>query len=276
MHAPLRASVLLPRISACLVVVVLLLAGCGGGGSGTGSSSGGESSSGGGGTPPSGPGDDPGGPGATGGSAAACHNPSLYQTGTRWEEQWTTSGTGTVQRRSVVDGAAIFPPTNQSSIKIVRNTADALGNTGSAEEYVNVVAGPHILHYGVVDFTFGVTVTAIHDPFDFYRFDLLPGESYVHRWKRTGGFMLEEFERTTTYVGRETVSVPAGTFETCRFDSIVEYVFQIPPGALNRVVLTSKDWIGVANGLGIKAEDLTGTVTVLDRAAINGVIVSGR
>ena len=56
MHALLRASVLVPRISACLVVVVLLLVGCGGGSSGgDASSGGGGSSDGGSGPPPSGP-----------------------------------------------------------------------------------------------------------------------------------------------------------------------------------------------------------------------------
>jgi hypothetical protein len=279
MHVPLRASVLVPRISACLLVVVLLLVGCGGGSSDEDASSGGGS-----GPPPSGPADHPGGAGATGSSAADCHNPSLYQTGTKWEEQWTTIWTGTGQRRSVVDGAAIFPPTNQPSIKIVRNTTDAVGNTGAAEEYVNVVVGPHILHYGVVDFTFGVTVTGVNDPFDFYRADLLPGESYVHQFTRTTRrettvVSFEQFERTTTYVGRETVSVPAGTFETCRFDSSVNYVLQILPGPPQQTVLSSKDWIGVGNGLGIKGEAGTGAatvVTVLDSASINGVTVSGR
>ena len=284
MHALLRAAVLVPRISACLVVVVLLLVGCGGGSSDDDASSGGGgSSNGGSGPPPSGPADDPGGAGSTGSAAADCHNPSLYQTGTRWEEQWTTIGTGTGQRRSVVDGAAMFPPTNQPSIKIVRNTTDAVGNTGAAEEYVNVVAGPHILHYGVVDFTFGVTVTGANDPFDFYRADLLPGEGYVHRFTRTTRrettvLSLEQFERTTTYVGRETVSVPAGTFETCRFDVIEDVVLEIPPFSPQRAVLLRKEWIGVGNGLGIKVEAGTGAatvLTVLDSASINGVTVSG-
>ena len=282
MHAPLRASVLVPRVSACLVVVVLLLVGCGGGSSGgDASSGGGDSSDGGSGPPPSEPADDPGGAGVTGSSAADCHNPSLYQTGTKWEEQWTTNGTGTGQRTSVVDGAAIFPPTNQPSIKIVRNTTDAVGNTGAAEEYVNVVAGPHVLVYGVVGFSFGVTVTGVHDPYDFYRLDLLPGESFTHRYTDTASrettvVTREEIERTIKYLGQETVSVPAGTFDTCRFDVIEDVVLEILPGPPQRSVVMSTQWIGVGNGLGIQSEDSTGTVTVLDSASINGVTVSGR
>nr|MBV6629010.1 hypothetical protein [Oceanococcus sp. HetDA_MAG_MS8] len=76
---------------------------------------------------------------------------------------------------------------------------------------------------------FTTTVTNVIDPGNLQRFDLSPGESYQQTYvtdtttntSGSGVNLTQSSETTTqetvTYVGRETISVPAGTYETCYF-----------------------------------------------------------
>jgi hypothetical protein len=66
-------------------------------------------------------------------------------------------------------------------------------------------------------------VTAEFEPPFLQRFDLDRGQSYSQvnslTFRLSNGMTLGGADRrTSTYVGRETVTVPAGTFSTCRFD----------------------------------------------------------
>ena len=97
------------------------------------------------------------------------------------------------------------------------------------------------LGYGTVDtaqmriFDFGNDSTdslggstlVTYDPFLLFRYDLEPGESYsqtvtVEATTAQGGIefpaTLSELELTVTYVGVQQITVPAGTFNACRFE----------------------------------------------------------
>lgn len=91
----------------------------------------------------------------------------------------------------------------------------------------------------------------LYDPPSLTRFDLAPGATYeqtvVERARLPDGQTLSQttMPMRTTYVGRETITVPAGTFETCRFERTTSL-------AEDEIWLLTT-WIGVDSGLELRS-----------------------
>jgi hypothetical protein len=121
------------------------------------------------------------------------------------------------------------------------------------------------------------------------RYDLNPGDSYTQTYELEddqtrsglgiGGTFVYEATTTIRYVGRENVTVPAGTFAACKFERLETY--ESDTGS--RPTDDRTIWLGVSNGLVIREHHEIPTsggqtanyVTELVEAAIDGEPVSG-
>jgi len=75
---------------------------------------------------------------------------------------------------------------------------------------------------------------------------------------------------TTTFVGTETVTVDAGTYDTCRFDQTMEQDFTFD-GQTTTFTSAIRYWITVGTGVRVQYE-VDGEVTQrLQSVSINGV-----
>lgn len=84
-----------------------------------------------------------------------------------------------------------------------------------------------------------------------------------------------QVQSTIRFYGKEPVAVPAGIFETCRF-SETRMEERFPPNEPSvSVIVNTKSWIGVGNGLLIRYER-DGEVYELIEASIDGEPVTGR
>lgn len=210
---------------------------------------------------------------------------------------------------SMVSGAAVFPPTGQTGTEtIIESTVetDQGSVTQQGRSYVDADLGADVVRdlgnitEASVDTGMGVvdsTTTVVFEPFSLDRLNLAPGESYVNEFTTrvttefeglpdfgdaedlpgfdagdlpgSAGDTTIETTRTVTYEGRETVTVPAGTFETCRLT--FEEVSRVE--GLSEVEATSSVWLGVGFGLLVREiddEDGDATETVLLSGSING------
>jgi hypothetical protein len=66
--------------------------------------------------------------------------------------------------------------------------------------------------------------------------------------------------KTITYLGQEVVTVPAGTFNTCKYSVVV-----------NGTAGTETDWLMVGYGAQVKAIDTSGVTSTLISLKVNGV-----
>ncbi len=275
------------------LLTVLLVVGC----SGSGSSGGGDP---GGGGPGGGPGGgEPGGgvPGDGGGvgtpaNSSACVNPVLYSPGTLFELAYRR--TGPVD--AVIDGDVVSRVVGFESfngVEATRRNAE-INMAGDSTNFVfyEVFDGVREGIVGVVvsgDFL-GTTVSQVttRTPTAFVRSANLPpgGEvegRYVSR-AETIAEGLDEDERrllpppfetdvefTNTFVGIESVTVPAGTFQACLWND------QEVSTLLTRVgepfTSTRSVWQAVGSGVVLREEDDEGVVTELLSGAINGLPV---
>lgn len=117
----------------------------------------------------------------------------------------------------------------------------------------------------------GTTVVEF-DPELLTRFDLAAGASYVQEYKSRitnsfgGSTMKSTITQTvtTTYVGVEKITVPAGTFNACKFrEESKQKQFGLTIKSVRRL------WYGVGNGLQLR-EDNESSVTELVSAKIDG------
>ena len=236
-----------------------------------------------------GAGDDGADGGVSGGSALACGDLSIHDAiGTKYQFVFrsedsesgivltTTSDTEVTQVTDFKGNQAV-----EARSEVIADASDDTYDSESVTfSYTNDADGGNtLLTYGVVteaessQFPGTITTTVSFDPAREQRFDLNPGESYTQTFTQTVETELPSFggasipgqdpvvsERTvtTTYQGRETITVPAGTFETCKF--------------------TDSDggtqWLSVGDGLPVKTE-ADGDESVLISATINGQAATG-
>lgn len=112
-------------------------------------------------------------------------------------------------------------------------------------------------------------VAELNDPYLLDRYDLQPGGSYEQTYRQVsleleGGTPLYEIDsssadgltivRHVTYNGQEAVTVPAGTFDACRF-TITEQI-PSPMGGVN--VESRVNWVAVGHGVLLRSEDVEG------------------
>jgi hypothetical protein len=89
-----------------------------------------------------------------------------------------------------------------------------------------------------------------------FSFDLAPGGSFAQAWSQftvaPGGTTFSGTrELTIRYVGREQVTVPAGSFETCRFDATLDAPADLAGSTLSL-------WIDTGSGLIVRQRGIDG------------------
>ena len=231
---------------------------------------------------------------SSGGSAVACLNPLTDKAGTHVEHVYNSTNAAqgaTVLTTAVTDvlGTATFKGRQATESKSVVKARSATNPEINSDSITYTYTGltdnnTTLLVYGVVpDATTesGVTVQATisQDPPKEDRFNLTAGQSYSHSYVQTtetkssfGGTQLPTQTITTnvvdnrTYVGRESITVPAGTFETCKFTQTTSF-----DGNNSG---TSTTWISVDHGFFVKS--VAGdTENVIVSLSINGNKVIG-
>ncbi len=202
-------------------------------------------------------------------SAKSCFNPMLWQAGTEYTITSTESEggefIGEFSSNLFVQGAGSF----NGRPATVLYVEDPDGTPDANEYYqidfttpsVNAIADENLQ---------GSDDSYVSDPGDLLRFDLEPGDSFTATTTYTDGSANSSTgPYTVTYIGRETVTVPAGTFETCHFQLIA---------AENTGTYINDEWLGVGNGLEILETDSDGGSSPVNReelvsASINGTPV---
>jgi hypothetical protein len=239
------------------------------------------------------------------GSAANCFNARRWSKGARLEARYRGPD-GTVVRIDEKIGRLSeyneFPAT-----KIVRDAvSDNPPTSWRNEQYTSIDKGRRRLNTrGIITESFtpeAYTQIMKYLPGRLFRYDLAAGQSYSsdHLVETLidaddvdlpeipddlpPGFELppglpdpdadffsdiSEWDRRITYVGRQTIDVPAGTFETCRFEIQNEVT---AAGVVDRFLEIT--WIGVDNGVMIRDSN-DGNLTVLLSGRLNGVALKG-
>ncbi|ULQ47032.1 hypothetical protein JN531_001815 [Flagellatimonas centrodinii] len=176
----------------------------------------------------------------------------------------------------LVRGTAVFKGATTietvATVQARSTTNPELNSDSTTYEYYNVnAANRRYDFHGIRTETsspFAITVTVSNDPPRFEIYDLDAGQSYMQTYSVTTESSAIPFpipatsiSSTTTYVGREQVSVPAGTFEACKFTDT--------DGTSN-----TTRWMAVGSGIFLKSIS-DGDVNELVSYSINGVPVTG-
>ncbi|MFC4249934.1 hypothetical protein [Sinimarinibacterium flocculans] len=229
-------------------------------------------------------------PGA-GSKATACLNPTLDQIGTRVEQviRSTDGQSGadlTTTSDSVVMRSTTFKGNNANETESTvqaRSQSNPEVNSDSTTYSYTRLDGTTLKIFGVVTEAeaqgFTITTTISNEPPAEERFDLLPGQSYTQSYTTTqengsvGGFQIPptetQFTVKTTYVGQESVTVPAGTFNACKFTEDATATFD---GQTSTSTATT--WMAVGSGQFLKSVS-EGDTNELISASINGEPVTG-
>ena len=229
-------------------------------------------------------------PGA-GSKATACLNPALDQIGTRVEQviRSTDGQSGadlTTTSDSVVMRTTTFKGNNANETESTvqaRSQSNPEVNSDSTTYSYTRLDGTTLKIFGVVTEAeaqgFTITTTISNEPPAEERFDLSPGQSYTQSYTTTqengsvGGFQIPptetQFTVKTTYVGQESVTVPAGTFNACKFTEDATATFD---GQTSTSTATT--WMAVGSGQFLKSVS-EGDTNELVSASINGEPVTG-
>jgi hypothetical protein len=224
--------------------------------------------------------------GSTGGdSASACFNPQLSTIGSRlvWVYRSTDGETGitlTTTSDILVKQKTTF--NGHNAIEAVADV-DAVSSdpTGSSQSTTKTYTSVDADNYSsqafgtVTDVTSPITSTIntkLNPPIE-HHYDIDPGQSYTQTSTITvdgttsaGGmsFPIPPVDTTQklkrTYVGRDSITVPAGTFETCHFQD---------DATVDGNTVTTDLWMAVGSGVEVKSV-ASGDENVLVSATING------
>ena len=268
------------EVLSALPVLPVSITGSGTGGGGTGGGGTGGGGTGGGGTGGGGTGGGGGGGGTTSGPASACFNSQISSGGVVHLETSFTS--------SLFSGTAIYDVTYTPNVQFegqslieAKNTlvqnipAFGVSQTTRSASYFKT-EGMDILNYGgTTELTLPMpgTIKIVNTPpTRDRRYSLAVGETQTQAYNTTTTTTYTGQPPTTTttpgtftvkYLGHETVTVPAGTFETCKFDNE------------NGATIT---WEAVNTGVPIKSQavgsDGTTITLVLERGTINGSAIN--
>ena len=210
-------------------------------------------------------------------NASVCYNAVLLQPGTRLETTYESSidgvpGSQVTFNDQFIDGSATFEgqSVTKSTIEI---TSDDFSSTVQNyfqvdDEKLQVTA----LGSDSTD-SFGSVSRQTYDPGLLSRLGLAPGETYSQTVTSTvivesSGIELpssvSELEQTVTYVGVQEITVPAGTFEACRF----EYDIVARSGGMEFESFLTV-WQAVGTGVLLK-DQADGAQTVLVEGVLNG------
>ena len=248
-------------------------------------------------------------PGQTEIDASKCFNAELFVPGSvhtvtqKIRTPLDGSGTAEIQITSTFGQPTTY---NQNSVNLVNETAlftpgtttpnADVANTTTTQRYVTASASKlSVRHYGYNSSTQTTNSTAnptlTGSPFTPYieiqfalQFGRTNTQSFIAASRTTnpdGSFkdITNNYTMTDLFAGVEAVTVPAGTFQACRFESTITYT-PVPfvAGVAPRVMAPLTNWYGIKNGLLIKSATVeNGGQTVLSQlksATINGVAVT--
>lgn len=254
-------------LATLFLVWVVVTASCGGGGSSGSSGSGSD--------PATDDPDDSSGTGASTAGAEACFSEGFLADGAQniRELRSVDSSTGEVTEvdvQRIVLGTATFD--GQELIELdgtITRTSNGTTTTSNTTEYFELDTDDlqYRLHALFTTSAVSGVTTTIETKFEpprSDRFDLVAGDDYTEEYTLdvetvVDGTVLQtsadEVEKTRTYLGRETITVPAGTIETCKFRD--EDVTDLAAGGTD--TSTTTRWFDVGTGLEVRQE--TGTVT---------------
>ena len=224
------------------------------------------------------------------GSAAECFNPDFLAPGAVniRKRRRTFAGTGdeqTIDTQRTVMGTATF--NGETLIELdgrVETTAGGTTQSATTTEYLELDTNtPQYRLHGTrgMGAAEGVmtNVTQTFDPPRSDRFDLDPGESYTETYDIVAETDIDtgidspittttttQIEKTRTYFGQETITVPAGTFDACKFRD--DDTVTLPTGAIEQT--STKRWFDVDTGLVLRTELEGISTTVLLSGSQNG------
>ncbi len=199
----------------------------------------------------------------SGTSAKACFNSTLYAQGTQYQtisqETIAFDGEAFSERKSdtyTVGGMTTFD--GRTAIEVTdfqeNGEGDAAYSFTSMDYFQVDTTNSRFSYLGYVEEDGGFTYREYLRPAFVLRFDLNPGDSYTQSFtvfgedsSPDGTVNSYSYEETLTisYVGRENVTVPAGTFETCKFS--IDY----RESEAGTVTSTADEfvYVGVGNGI---------------------------
>ena len=219
------------------------------------------------------------------GNASACFNDTQYAQGTKLVTTFkTTSGTSQAvldfTSNTDINGTTTFNGKSATeSFSQTQATGSAPSTSATKSYFKTDTAAKRSTYYGsIVESSAPVvsnsTVKIIPERIE--RFDLAANESYSQTYSIETSSVVFGFPitvttqhaTTITFKGIESVSVPAGTFEACRFET---------SDAVTSSGLTTNstatNWISTQKGVLLRTE-AGNDVTVLMSASINGAAVN--
>lgn len=219
------------------------------------------------------------------GNASACFNATQYAQGTKLITTYkTTSGTSqaVLDFTSTTDVNSTVTFNGKSATESFSQTiaTGASPSTSTAKSYFKTdTAAKRSAYYGsIVETTAPIvsssTVKIIPERIE--RYDLAANESYSQTYSIETGSVVFGFpvtvttqhSTTITFKGIESVSVPAGTFEACRFEAS-EAVTSSGLTASS----TATNWVSTQKGVLLRTE-AGSDVTVLMSGSINGAAIN--
>ena len=155
----------------------------------------------------------------------------------------------------------------------IKTSAGELQNT-----FYERLDGNVVLRFGFRNLTQGGsapgTGQTFSPPLQDHRFSLNAGETKTSQTQSTvstDGFpdTTLDYEVTYSYVGQESVTVPAGTFNTCHLRTTTPSAFPGGPSS------TRDEWFAVGSGMVVQAQEPGNGTDKLIEASINGQPVTG-
>ena len=156
-----------------------------------------------------------------------------------------------------------------------RSTSGNANSDSTTRSYIDLVSGASQFKlFGTSTQAtasgFSISTTVTFEPFRLQRFDLSAGESYTQTYtiKTQSNFGSAPDQTVTsrvTFVGVERISVPAGSFEACRF---------LTEDTIGSNTASSTTWIATGSGTSIKTVS-GNTESVLVSGSTNGMALTG-
>ncbi len=216
------------------------------------------------------------------GNASSCWNDALVTPGTTLVASY--QGTNALGESldyhmdQIVEGGYTFNGKNAlRATSNVYSTGD-YPSTGITKSYFQLPGGQRMRSLGVeteiLSPSTGTSVTT-YAPFELQRFDLAAGQSFSTSFEtstdtqvagQTSATTVAE-ERTITFDGIESLTVPAGTFQACRF-TVVRTSTSIVPAGNSRTYI-DMEWYHVGTAVLLKHEE-DDSLTELKSASVNG------
>ena len=203
----------------------------------------------------------------------------------------TTTSEIVVLRETMFNGVMAFEA--EADVQARSTTHPEINSDSTTREYYTVdVPNRRFRFHGIVTETVSpltTTITVTNNPGWLERYDLDAGASFDQQYDSAlvtdipspfpgvpGGSTTVDstVDRTTTYHGREQVTVPAGTFDACKFTDVVSTTTDASGTGPSTDTSTTTRWMAVGSGIFLKSIS-GGDENVTVSYSIDGVPVTG-